>query len=231
MSTPGRARHIERKTRTRQTGKATGGQAGKRFKDSPNAATRKSSDERWNEILLVSARMFAEHGFAATALQHIADELDMLKGSLYYYINTKEDLLYEVIRSVYWEGMANFKQMSTGPGPAMDRLTAAIKGHVRHLIANITATTVYLHEFNQLSEARQEELSSLDYSGWIRDLIKEGQADGSIRADLKPSLVAMAILGATNWVYRWYRQGRNSPEEIADEFATIFTSGLATAPE
>lgn len=195
----------------------------------PDEAPRKSGDERWQEILTVSARMFAERGYVATSLQQIADELDMLKGSLYYYINTKEDLLYEVIRSVYWEGVATLQQLSKGEGSAMVRLRAAIGGHVEHLIANIAATTVYLHEFTQLSEARQDELSSLDYSGWIRDLIKEGQADKSIRQDIDPNLGAMAILGAMNWVYRWYRHGGNTPEEIGNEFAEVFSSGLSAA--
>lgn len=171
--------------------------------------------------------MFAERGFAATALSQIAHDLDMLKGSLYYYIKSKDDLLYEVIRDVYWQGIANFNQLSRGAGSGLDRLRAVIEGHVVHLISNMTATTVYLHEFNQLSEARREELSALDYSGWIRDLIKEGQADGSIRKDLDPSLAAMAVLGATNWVYRWYHEGQSSPREIAAQFAEIFTSGLA----
>lgn len=222
MSTPGRARHIERKERTRQVKDGAGGAP------ALDPGVRKSGDERWNEILEVSARMFAERGYAATSLQQIADGLDLLKGSLYYYINSKEDLLYEVIRGVYQEGIANFQRLSKGEGTAMERLRAAIESHIKHLAAHMTATTVYLHEFNQMTEARQNELSSLDYLGWIRGLIKEGHEDHSIRADLDTRLVSMAILGAANWVYRWYRQGQNSPDEIARQFADIFTAGLST---
>lgn len=218
-----RARHVERQARPRATKRSPRANT----PALPGEATRKPADERWRQILAVSARMFAERGYAATSLQQIADELNLLKGSLYYYINTKEDLLYEVIRSVYWEGVANFQQMSKGEGTAMTRLQAAIEGHVTHLISNMTATTVYLHEFTQMSKTRQDELSSLDYTGLMRDLIKEGQADKSIREDLDPRLAAMAILGATNWVYRWYRPGQSTPAEIAAQFAEIFTSGLS----
>ncbi|MGW4340153.1 TetR/AcrR family transcriptional regulator [Rhodococcus koreensis] len=193
------------------------------------AVARKSADERWADILDVSARMFAERGYSSTSLQQIADELNLLKGSLYYYIKSKDDLLYEVIRKVYWQGVANFREHSVGTASGMDRLRTAIEGHVRHLADNLAATTVFLHEFNQLSQARQEELSLLDYTGLVRDLIKEGQADGSIRTSIDPRLASMFILGATNWVYRWYRADQGEIDTIAEQFADIFAAGVESA--
>lgn len=203
--------------------------SGRKVTTSNRQSPRKSGDERWKELLEVSARMFADRGYAATSLQHIADELGMLKGSLYYYIKTKDDLLYEVIRGVYWEGVANFRRITTGPGDAVDRLEHAIQGHVRYLIDNITATTVFLHEFDQLSSGRREELSALGYTEQLRDLIRAGQAEGSIRPEIDASMAALAVLGATNWIYRWYRDpGSWEPDEIGRQFADIFVSGLVS---
>lgn len=45
------------------------------------------------------------------------------------------------------------------------------------------------------------------YVGFVTRLVEEGQRDGSIRADADPRLVRMVVLGAVNWVYRWYREG------------------------
>ncbi len=203
--------------------------SGRKVSTSSRQSPRKSGDERWKELLEVSARMFAARGYAATSLQHIADELGMLKGSLYYYINTKDDLLYEVIRGVYWEGVANFRRISTGPGDSIERLQRAVEGHVRYLVDNITATTVFLHEFDRLSDGRREELSALGYYEQWRDLIRAGQAEGAIRAEVDASMAAMAILGATNWIYRWYRDpGSRGPEEIGRQFADMFVAGLIT---
>ncbi|MGQ4619475.1 TetR family transcriptional regulator [Nocardia sp. R7R-8] len=221
MADTSRARHVERRERSRR------GRSAATATPATDTAVRKTSDERWAEILEVSARMFAERGYAATSLQHIADELDLLKGSLYYYIKTKDDLLYEVIRTVYWQGVADLRQHSAGPGSGMDRLRAAIDGHIRHLANNLTATTVFLHEFNQLSQARQHELSMLDYTGLIRSLIEDGQADGSIRASIDPPLASMFVLGAVNWVYRWYRPGQGSIDAVAAQFVDLFTAGIA----
>ncbi|MEV0104879.1 TetR/AcrR family transcriptional regulator [Nocardia sp. NPDC050799] len=193
---------------------------------------RKNSDERWPEILDVAGTMFAERGYSATSLQNIADELGILKGSLYYYIRSKDDLLYEVIRSVYWEGVANFRRLSTGDGTAAERLFAAVVGHVKYLTDNLIQTTVFLHEFERLSPARRRELSTLAYDELVRDLVVEGQAEGSFRGDVDASLVALAILGAANWVYRWYQDsGPSDGAQIGEVFADLFISGLAPRPQ
>ena len=189
--------------------------------------SRKSGDERWEELLDVSARMFAQHGYAATSLQQIADELGILKGSIYYYIKSKGDLLYEVIRSVYWDGFERFQRYSQEAGTGLELLARAIEGHAVFLVEHLTATTVYLHEFERLEPAQREQLTEYDYRQLVSDLIRRGQADGSVRGDVDPAIAALAVLGAVNWIYRWYRPGLRTPEEIGGEFAKIFVSGLA----
>ena len=52
---------------------------------------------REREVLDVAARLFHERGYADTSVQDIADELGILKGSLYHYIEVKEDLLFRLL--------------------------------------------------------------------------------------------------------------------------------------
>ena len=199
---------------------------GRRPTAAAREVSRKPGDERWREILEVSARMFARQGYAATSLQQIADELGMLKGSLYYYINSKEDLLYEVIKTVYTAGFENFQVLASEGGDAAARLWRALAGHVVYLIENLTATTVFLHEFDRLSAERKAELAAPEYVELVRDLIRGGQTEGCFRADLDPTLAALSALGSVNWIYRWYRPGGRVPQEIAREFATILVRGM-----
>src|SRR5690606_40614148 len=53
---------------------------------------------REGEILAVAARLFREKGYHATSMQDLAEAVGMNRGSFYYYIRTKEDLLYRVMR-------------------------------------------------------------------------------------------------------------------------------------
>lgn len=206
---------------------AHGGRADGRKKRGPRTLERKTGDERWEELLRVSAEVFAERGYASTSLQEISERMGMLKGSLHYYIDSKQDLLYEVVRTVHWTALEDLQRRATGPGPAVQRLREVMAGHVVHLVRNMAATTVLLHEFKQLPPERARELSVESYSSTVKQLVREGQQDGSIRDDLDPSLITMALLGAVNWVYRWYRSGgARDAEEIGRQFAEIFTMGV-----
>ena len=78
---------------------------------------RKPREERWSELIEVATDVFYAKGYDAASLQDSADRLGMLKGSLYYYIRSKEDLLFDVIKAVHEEGLANIKSLAAGEGP------------------------------------------------------------------------------------------------------------------
>jgi TetR/AcrR family transcriptional regulator, cholesterol catabolism regulator len=185
-------------------------------------ATRKPGNERWAELLQVAAKTFASKGYSATTLQGIADELGMLKGSLYYYIRTKEDLLFELVRAVLVLAEERLSERVPDDGPVIDRLEVLVREHVIFLIEHLTETTVYLHEADQLTEDRRAGLPVHGFVARLEGLVAEGQADGTIRADVDPRMAALSILGSANWVYRWYRPGGDlAPEEIATEIARM----------
>jgi AcrR family transcriptional regulator len=191
--------------------------------DSPSAA-----DGRWPELLKIAATTFAERGYRSTSLQDIADRFGIFKGSLYHYIRSKEDLLYEIMRGVLSASVADLRRHAGGEGDALGRLRAVLRGHVRHLIDNLAETTVVLHEFGQLSEQRRASLPVDEFHRTFTALITQGQCEGTVAPDLDPELASLALLGSVNHIYRWYRpQGARSPDEIADQFATLLLRGLA----
>ena len=119
---------------------------------------RKPREERWSELIEVATDVFYAKGYDAASLQDIADRLGMLKGSLYYYIQSKEDLLYDVIKAVHEEGLANIESLAAGEGDPLERLRHVIIGHIEHECRNLTKTAVFLHELQALSPERQAEI-------------------------------------------------------------------------
>jgi AcrR family transcriptional regulator len=187
-----------------------------------------AADSRWPELLKIAAITFAERGYRSTSLQDIADRFGIFKGSLYHYIRSKEDLLYEIMRGVLSDSVADLRKHAGGDGDALDRLRAVLRGHVRHLIGNLAETTVVLHEFGQLSQERQRSLPVDEFHRTFTALIAQGQREGTVAPDLVPELAALALLGSVNHIYRWYRpDGSRSPDEIADQIATVLLRGLA----
>ncbi|WP_063739828.1 TetR/AcrR family transcriptional regulator [Pseudonocardia halophobica] len=187
----------------------------------------RSDDGRWQELLDIAARIFARKGYRSTTLQDIADEFGVLKGSLYHYIRSKDELLFEVVRSVYGAGLANLRALAAADLDPVDRLRAVIRGHVLYLTDNLVGTTVLLHEFDQLSDEHRARLPIREYQAVVADLVADAQADPRVKPDLDPRLTALAVLGAANWVYRWYRpDGKRSPDEIGAAYADLLVDGM-----
>jgi AcrR family transcriptional regulator len=196
-----------------------------------SGAERKPREERWEELIKVATEVFYEKGYDGASLQDIADRLGMLKGSLYYYIRTKEDLMFEVISTVHREGLAVVQARADSEGDPLQRLENVITGHVEHTCRNLVSTAVFLHELSVLPlERRQEALGSEHaYQGVFRELIELAQTEGLVRADVNPRLATLSVLGTTNWVYRWYHEGGEfTPEMIGRQMAEMVIRGIAT---
>lgn len=192
---------------------------------------RKPREERWAELIDVATQVFYEKGYDGASLQDIADRLGMLKGSLYYYIQSKEDLLFDVISTVHRDGLAVIRACAEQPGDALERLEGVIVGHVEHTCRNLVPTAVFLHELSSLPEERCREVlgSEHAYQAVFRDLIEQAQRDGLVRPDVEPRLAALSVLGSTNWVYRWFRPGGAfPPETIGVQLADMAIRGIAT---
>ncbi len=64
----------------------------------------------------------------------------------------------------------------------------------------------------------------------MRRLIQEGMAEGAF-APGDPKLLTFALLGAMNWIPRWYDpRGSARSGEIAAAFADYLLAGLARGP-
>ncbi|MFP5070213.1 TetR/AcrR family transcriptional regulator [Pseudonocardia nantongensis] len=192
---------------------------------------RKPREERWAELIEVATQVFYDKGYDGASLQDIADRLGMLKGSLYYYIQSKEDLLFDVISSVHKDGLAVVRGRAEVDGSPLHRLRSVIVGHVEHTCRNLVPTAVFLHELAALPLERREEVlgSEHAYQGVFRDLIEQAQKAGDVRSDLDPRLATLSVLGSTNWVYRWFRPGGAfTPEQIGAELAELTIRGIAT---
>lgn len=195
---------------------------------------RKPREERWSEIVQVATKVFHEKGYEAATLQEIADHLGLLKGSLYYYIQTKEDLLYEVVNGVHQGGLDNVKKLAAGEDDALERLRNVVVGHIEYECAHLAETSVFLHELDALPAERRREILGEDhaYRGLLTELIETGKEEGVIRSEVVPKLAALWVLGSVNWAYRWFVPGGEfAPQEIGDHFADLVVRALAAEPK
>ena len=187
---------------------------------------------RREEVLAAAARLFFEQGYAATSTTDIAREVGMHRGSIYYYLSTKEDLLYELIEQRYTSGRELLDALGQRDGDALSRLRWLLEEHIRTVAENRIPSALALNEARSLSPERCASILEENdaYEHAVTALIEEGRDAGVIRDDIDPRLAAMALLGAANWLHRWYDERRGAaPAEVGRQFAAVFMRGLAPA--
>lgn len=182
------------------------------------------------EILTAAARIFHDKGYGSTSIRDIADAVGLLKGSLYYYVPSKEDLLYKIVLEVHAGAMDNLRRAAETEGTPLDRLVAFIRGHLRNFGENLVMIRVFYVDFHHLSgERHRHVVAERDrYEHFLADLIAEGQREGCFAPDHDPQLAAIAILTMINSLYVWFRpNGRMSMADIEAEYERLALRSLA----
>jgi AcrR family transcriptional regulator len=194
----------------------------------------KTRPVRNDELINVAATLFSERGYDATSMQDIAERMGILKGSLYHYVRTKEDLLWSIIEPPLRDLVERAEQILGDTGqPLAQRIAAVMRAHAENFEDNHPHMFVMARENGAtLSSQRRREYDSLRrrYSGALREAIATGQASGEIRSDLDPSIAVHGIFGMLNWMFRWFDPGgRLQAREVATQFAATVIQGLVVA--
>jgi AcrR family transcriptional regulator len=186
---------------------------------------------RRSEILDLAARVFYEKGYHSTSIQNIADAVGILKGSLYYYISSKEDLLFEILKEFYEEATSHLGSMAdVPPGGALEELRSLVTRHVTHGAENVERMALFFREFRSLSVDRRAAITKGrdPYNDRLGELIAAAQVEQTICPDIDPKLASNQIIGMMGWIHYWYRpDGTVVPSELADEVADFIIASMA----
>jgi AcrR family transcriptional regulator len=181
---------------------------------------------RRSELRREAARLFAERGYHGTSIGDLAEALGVQKATLYAYIESKQDLLYETMR----EGADAFHgALDAIPEqlPPVEKIQLALRGHLRVVAEQLDVATVFVQEWRYLEGERRDEIVAerRRYEERIRALFREGRELGELRTDLEDGTAALLMLSAANWAYTWLQGGRDT-DELADRFFALLIDGM-----
>src|SRR5580700_2816647 len=200
----------------------------------PAASPWKASHERQRDrevkreaVVRAAAREFNRKGYHNTSLDDIAARLEVTKPTVYYYVTSKEQLLFQCFVAGVERIRAAFRDVRQLELPARERLNAVLRRYAEAVASEFGWCMVRAEE-QDLSPAMSRHIKALksEIDHGIRRLIREGVQDGSIHP-CDPKMTAFALAGALNWIAHWYRENQSmTGAEIADAFVTIFENGL-----
>src|SRR5947199_8789919 len=93
-------------------------------------------DNRTQQILDAAARLFAQHGYADTDTQLLADELGVGKGTLYRYFPSKQDLFLAAADRVMRRLRECIDAAIAGVEDPLDQVAAAIRAYLAFFADN-----------------------------------------------------------------------------------------------
>jgi AcrR family transcriptional regulator len=179
-----------------------------------------------------SGRIFYQKGYEATSLQDIADAVGMLKGSIYYYITTKEDLLYELVNRAQDMFESTLEEDDeTARAPAPERLRAFIGRWMALTAREREWGLVAEREFKRLRKGRLEQVIKRRdrFNDYLKGIIRQGIDEGAFDPEVDVSVAAAAIFELMKSSHLWHRpSGKLSFAELGDWYATFAIRGLGS---
>lgn len=181
-------------------------------------------------LLDEAADLFYRKGYSATTTRELAASLGMQKGSLYYYFEKKEDLLYWICMSSLDRLQEVVQGSLAREHDPMARLEALVTTHVTAILDDLALHATMLLELRALSHPRRTKVIERRdaYESLVRDVIGDAQRSGGLRGDVEARYLAFTLFNLMNWTITWFTpgaQGGIAADDFAATLVTIFLDG------
>lgn len=183
---------------------------------------REGTSEAVRALLVSAVLCFSDKGFHATTTRDITAAVGLSPGALYVHFPSKEDVLFEIIRTGHERSLEAMRSQPDEGEPA-DYVRGLVASHVAWHARHHTVARVCQYELAALAPDHLAVVLDLRqrYSAVLRSAV-----DGAARSeafdvpDVSRAVRAMLSLGID--LVRWYRlDGADSPEALGDFYAGL----------
>lgn len=193
-----------------------------------------SKGSRRDAILHSVGTVLRDTRLSTLTMKDIAFELGITKGNLYYYFKDKQDILFQCHMRCMDLSIDALHDILAGRSGENEPLHDLLVRHIAGMLANGFGS-VLLTDLDNLTPlqrslyvARRDE-----FEAGVRQLIESGVQRGVYACD-DVKLASLAMLGAINWLPKWYRpEGLLAADEVAQGLANFLMKALepkAAAP-
>lgn len=185
-------------------------------------------DDRRAQIHRNACRLFRERGYSGTSVRDIADAVGLLGGSLYAHIESKDDLLWEIVNRAGDRFFEKLRPIVEADTAVIQKLRRAMIAHVEVITEDRDAAAVYSVEWRHLTPERRQAFTARrdEYERMFRKLVGDAMRERYLSVQ-DETTATLFILSALNWTFTWYKpDGRMTPEEVGQMLADYVLEGL-----
>lgn len=169
-------------------------------------------EQRRHQIVEGAVRLFVEKGFHKTTTREIARECGMSIGTMYEYIQTKEDVLYLVCDYIHSELEERLQEVISSEDSGIESLRKGLNQLFKIMDQMRKSVLLIYQETKSLPKdkmryvlSKEEQITSI-----FEQILEKGMKDGTIRID-PSSIKLMAnnimVMGQM-WTFRYWMLGR-----------------------
>lgn len=188
---------------------------------SPRVVERRNRDDA---VMAAAIEIMAKHGYAGTSIQEVADKVGVLKGSLYHYFSSKEELLFRILEESHTESRQIAEAVASLDLEPIEELSEYLRRSAVWYLENRDRATIYFNEAKHLTGDRRNTMRSHGkaFEQQISRLVAASLERGQIDSPIDAALITHYLLGAMNSLPSWRTkstQFKNS--EVAEAFVEL----------
>jgi AcrR family transcriptional regulator len=184
-------------------------------------------ETRKQEIILTAAQLFKKKGYSAVTMRDLAKAMGIKAASLYNHINSKQEILTDIIISLaeeFTEGMTIIKESKSS---SLDKLRVIVNLHVdisnRNPFGMASLNNDWMHleeKLNYYFELRH------NYEDNFRDIINQGIKSGEI-TNTNSDVMLFSMLSTLRSLYIWIPKKEDlNPDELTQQLSEVLINGI-----
>ena len=189
-----------------------------------------AAETRWelqkDRMLRAAAQCINEKGYSGSSLKDVANMLGLTDAALYYYVKNKEELVYLCYVRAGEVGEESMDRAIAEGSCGLDTVTRYIRYHLEAMTGERGPVAI-MSEIPSLKPEHRERVLQIsrDHSTRFEAILEKGIQDGSI-APCDVRMTGNAIMGALNWVPKWFHGDADVAENVIREFPKILGASL-----
>lgn len=184
-------------------------------------------DRRLAEVLKHAARIFWEKGYEGASMRDLARATGMSLAGLYYYFESKEELLFLIQKHTFTTIMEQLRERLGGSTAPEDRVRIFIRNHLEYFLSNKEAMKVLTHEDETLKNGRGAQIRAIkrQYYRICLDLLEDLRRAKGLQ--FSGRLAVLSLFGMINWIYTWHNPRVDAgAEALARDMGDLFLHGV-----
>lgn len=183
---------------------------------------------RKDVIVKKAAALFREKGYKAASMRDLAEAVGVEAASLYNHIQSKSELLHELVFNVANRFVLKIDEIESEPIGSLKKMEKILRFHIVEMINNYEEVYVSDREWKHLSDPYLSNYQNQRrvYRKRLAAIIEEGIRNNEIKPIDAPTVV-LIFLHAVSGIESWQRSTKKiSADELEENMVAILIDGL-----